>query len=320
MRCPGLLGRCKPSLQIFIAPQASFAVNCWASLSKCTRLRVLDLSLVSECISFQSLNQTVRQLTDLRSLYLPRCSANYEERGGKAPYMSIRWPPLLQHLALSGSIQGHFLWDMLRQPDNFPPTLHSLSMLHSPGLETISIRPLLSNLAGQLTTVELRDLPAARHGAFNGVLDWLPRLTRLSVALDYIDIDFGCVPDGWSPARWADAKPLQTLELLSSGQTGIDPGRSFTAVDLYALMDERFLGRLRWLGIAASAEWGREDEGAEIGALEMLLTDELDRESWEEGRWHYEGVKRMGLGYERWIRETGMGRRMRPRLRVMKNR
>jgi hypothetical protein len=31
-------------------------------------------------------------------------------------------------------------------------------------------------------------------------------------------------------------------------------------------------------------------------------------------------VKRMGLGYERWIRETGMGRRMRPRLRVMKNR
>jgi len=40
-----LLGRTKASLEVFVAPQASFAINCWASLSKCTRLRVLDLSL-----------------------------------------------------------------------------------------------------------------------------------------------------------------------------------------------------------------------------------------------------------------------------------
>jgi hypothetical protein len=38
-----------------------------------------------------------------------------------------------------------------------------------------------------LTVVELRDLPAVRHGRFNGVLDWLPNLTELTVALDYID-------------------------------------------------------------------------------------------------------------------------------------
>ena len=94
-----LLGRTRASLEVFVAPQASFAINCWASLSKCTRLRVLDLSLsvspkymmhsarrltrnfnirVSECISFQSLNQTIRQLGDLRELYLPRCSSRYE--------------------------------------------------------------------------------------------------------------------------------------------------------------------------------------------------------------------------------------------------
>lgn len=40
-----LLGRTKSSLEVFVAPQASFAINCWASLSKCSGLRVLDLSL-----------------------------------------------------------------------------------------------------------------------------------------------------------------------------------------------------------------------------------------------------------------------------------
>lgn len=89
---------------------------------------------VSECISFQSLNQTIRQLGDLRELYLPRCSSRYEPSatpGGP----SIRWPPKLEHLALSGSVSGQFLWDMLRQPDNFPPTFSSLSIHHSPGLD-----------------------------------------------------------------------------------------------------------------------------------------------------------------------------------------
>jgi hypothetical protein len=150
-----LLGRTRASLEVFVAPQASFAINCWASLSKCTRLRVLDLSLsvspkymmhsarrltrnfnirVSECISFQSLNQTIRQLGDLRELYLPRCSSRYEPPatpGGP----SIRWPPKLEHLALSGSVSGQFLWDMLQQPDNFPPTFSSLGIYHSPGLD-----------------------------------------------------------------------------------------------------------------------------------------------------------------------------------------
>jgi hypothetical protein len=312
-----LLGRTKTSLQVFIAPQASFAVNCWASLSKCTRLRVLDLSLVSECISFQSLNQTVRQLGDLRELYLPRCSSSYE---GKAPSMNIRWPPLLQHLSLSGSVSGQFLWDMLRQPEHFPPTLYSLSILHSPGLDIQGIRPLLCNLADCLTVVELRDLPAVTHGRFNGILDWLPNLTSLSVALDYIDIRFGNMPEDWSASRWYEAKPLETLTLVSSGQTSIDPSRSFTAVDLYALIDERFLGRLRYLNIAQSTEWAIEQEGAEIGALELLLKDELDRENWEERRWHYSNVPPTSMTYERWIAETNMGRKMRPHLRILKNR
>lgn len=312
-----LLGRTKSSLETFIAPQASFAINSWASLSKCVKLQVLDLTLVSEMISWQSLGQTIRQLGALRELYLPRCSTDYERGGGMA--MSVRWPPQLQHLSLSGSVSGKFLWDMLRQVDSFPPSLGSLSVLHSPGLDHVGVKSLLCGLGASLTTVELRDLKSVKHGRFNGVLDWLPRLTRLTIALDYIDSRFGHMPADFSPHRWEEAKPLQRLVLVSSGETDIDPSRSFTAVDLYALIDERFLGRLRWLDVARSCEWHGVGDGAELEALEMLLVDDLDRENWTERRWHYEGVDRRGAAtYEEWL-ETGIGRRMGARLRILKN-
>jgi hypothetical protein len=115
---------------------------------------------VSECISFQSLNQTVRQLDGLRELYLPRCSSRDERREMS---MNIRWPPLLRHLSLSGSVSGPFLWDMLRQPGRFPPTLSSLSILHCVGLDYQGVKSFLCSLSS-LTVVELRDLPAIKHG------------------------------------------------------------------------------------------------------------------------------------------------------------
>ncbi|CAI9627252.1 hypothetical protein CC77DRAFT_977900 [Alternaria alternata] len=313
-----LLGRTRASLEVFVAPQASFAINCWASLSKCTRLRVLDLSLVSECISFQSLNQTIRQLGDLRELYLPRCSSRYEPPatpGGP----SIRWPPKLEHLALSGSVSGQFLWDMLRQPDNFPPTFSSLGIYHSPGLDQQGIRPLLNSLAASLTVVELRDLPAVKQGRLNGVLDWLPNLVSLTIALDYIDSRFGNMPPDFSPARWQEAKPLYSLTLVACGRTG-DPSRSFTMTDLFTMIDERFLGRLRYLSIGWSTEWQSEDEV--LGALDSSI-DDLDKENWLERRWHYQDLDftdTRDMEYEQWRTNTAMGRRMRPRFRLLKNR
>lgn len=310
-----LLGRTKASLQVFVAPQASFAVNCWASLSKCERLRVLDLSLVSECISFQSLAQTLRKLGGIERIYLPRCTTR-DEAGALS--INVRWPPKLQHLSLSGSIYGKFLWDLLRQPDHFPPSLYSLSISHSPGLDHTGIRPLLQSMSSSLTHAELHDLPHVKHGKLNGVLDWLPHLTHLTIALDYIDARFGHMPDSFTAANWELAKPLQHLTLVTSGQTGIDPSRCFTAVDLYTLLDERFLGRLRRLYISQTSEWENEQDGAEVGALEMLLCDDLDRENWENRRWHYADVVYGGT-FEEW-RETGQGKRMRARLGMIKDR
>lgn len=87
-----LLGRVKTRLEEFVAPQASFAyvlhlsevlnaqnlftvlifcrVNCLAALSKCSNLRLLDLSLVSESISMADLLRSTSLLSKLESLHL----------------------------------------------------------------------------------------------------------------------------------------------------------------------------------------------------------------------------------------------------------
>ncbi|KAF2679492.1 hypothetical protein K458DRAFT_314296 [Lentithecium fluviatile CBS 122367] len=314
-----LLGRMKSSLELFVAPQASFAINCWASLSKCTRMKVLDLSLISEAISYQNLNQTLRQLPELERLYMPRCSSHYDS---DILSKMVIWPARLHHLTLSGSVHGKFLNEMLRQPSTFPPTLHSMSMLHCPGLDYAGIKPLLENLAETLTTVELRDLPKIKQGRFNSILTWLPRLTKLTVAIDYIDQNFAHMPPTFSPARYRDAKPLQHLTLLSSGQSDSDPARAFSVGDLFDLIDMRFLGRLRYVVVAKSTGWNCANEGAELEALRDLLVWELDRENWEMGRWHYEGLAgvKKDMQFADWALNTAKGRGMRARLVVWDDR
>ena len=280
---------------------------------------MLDLSLISEAISYQSLNQTLMQLPELERLYMPRCSARYDK-----DILSKRvfWPARLQHLSLSGSVQGKFLWEMQQQPDTFPPTLYSMSMLHCPGLESNAIKPLLKNLAATLTTVELRNLPAVKLGRFNNILNWLPRLTNLTVATDYIDRNFGNMPSNFTSAQYLDAKPLQALTLVTSGLNDTDPDRALSIGDLFDLIDMRYLGRLRWLVVAKSTGWDSANEGAELEALRDLLVNELDRENWEMRRWHYEGLGGVpkDMEYVDWAAKTGRGRSMRARLMVLDDR
>jgi hypothetical protein len=197
-----------------------------------------------------------------------------------------------------------------------------MSMLHCPGLDYSGIKPLLENLAETLTTVELRDLPAVKQGRFNSILNWLPRLTHLTVATDYIDQNFGHMPTTFTPAQYLDSKPLQSLTLLTSGQNDIDPDRAFSIGDLFDLIDTRFLGRLRWLIIAKSTGWDSSNEGAELEALRDLLVGELDKENWEKRRWHYEGLTGVpkDMEYVHWVVGTAKGRRMRAKLMVLDDR
>ena len=234
--------------------------------------------------------------------------------------MRLHWPPHLQHLTMSGSVNGKFLWQMLRQPETFPSTLCSVSLLHCPGLDQNGIRPLLQNLADRLTTVELRDLPAVKHGKFNNVLAWLPALRQLTIAVDYIDEAFGRRPKEFTAdSHWQFAQPLQELRLVTSGQQEMDPRNAFTLVDMWDLIDTRYLGRLRRLYVAASTGWERVDDG-DLWETVRIHLFALDQENWEKRRWHYENLRGVpeGMAYNTWL-ETSEGWRNRPRAQVLRN-
>ena len=93
-----LLGRLKGSLVEFVAPQVSFSINSFAALSKCPRLTLLNLSLMSTSVSTKQLFQTLQSLTRLETLFFPRTSI----QGHGLDTEGYTWPPLLKALHFGG--------------------------------------------------------------------------------------------------------------------------------------------------------------------------------------------------------------------------
>ena len=71
-----------------------------------------------------------------------------------------------------------------------------------------------------------------------------------------------------------------------------------------------------------STGWGHESNSEELEALAELIVYELDKENWENRRWHYEGLGPVGEGmtYREWINTTELGKKMRAMVIVLENR
>ncbi|KAH0369624.1 hypothetical protein KCU89_g18571, partial [Aureobasidium melanogenum] len=135
-----VLRRTEASLEEFVAPQASFAINSYAALSKSHNLRSLDLSLVSEAQPLDMLFKSLRSLHHLERLRFPRSSgfgANAVDPD------SIIWPQALKDLHISGGIDANFLYGIV----HFPPALERLTIEHCPQAKSHAIRQLLSTLS-----------------------------------------------------------------------------------------------------------------------------------------------------------------------------
>ncbi len=96
-----LLGRLKGNLIEFTAPQASFSINSFAALSKCTQLTSLNLSLMSASVSSKLLFQTLQSLKHLEILFFPRTSIQNHQLD-KDGYI---WPPALKTIHFAGGRQ-----------------------------------------------------------------------------------------------------------------------------------------------------------------------------------------------------------------------
>ncbi|KAI9833339.1 MAG: hypothetical protein M1819_003734 [Sarea resinae] len=287
-----LLGRMKGNLESFTAPQASFAINCFAPLSKCQRLRTLDLSLVSESLSLATLFASISSLPQLTSLTFPRSTLTYPTN----PLLRPTWPPALKTLNLVGGISLAVLYDQL---DDFPSTLTSLTLTHCPHLTHDAVSTLLARLSPPAHTLTHVSITHPMRALARGDLDNLPlacpHLVSVAVSLDYItraffDAELPRIhhhhhhldhpqlnhhqqqqqqhlphPSSPSPSNGTTTSrhnnqrthhPLRSLELHASGDA-IDErfGRRVTPNDIYLAVFGGFFADLRRVRVSRAAGW-----------------------------------------------------------------
>lgn len=218
-----LLGRTKAQLHIYVAPQANFGINCLAALSKCTALEDLDLSLVSEAMTYKELSNTLRNLKDLHTLAWPRSAGKHS-----SPNTPVRmeWPPKLANLRLSGDLYA-LMWNDVNpqdgRPTNLPPGLTNLTIQHC-ALDLHSVKLLLTLAGPQLKQLSITDMtrfPSRQPSALDEILEFCPDLESLAISHTYISDGFALDE---SPAilPYTLTHPLKRLKIIDVGADGFD--------------------------------------------------------------------------------------------------
>ena len=290
-----LLGRLKAYLEEFVAPQASFAINCLPALAKCVRLKLLDLSLVSESPPLPDLFKAIGHLNRLKTLRLPR-SSGFGVHHRSSSFPSFIWPPSLMNLCLSGGIDAHFLHGVVA----FPTTLRSLTIEHCPNAKGFAVTHLLRTSVTPLKKLEslkIAHMPRLSSHALDDVLFLLPQISKLSVSVDYItpalfdEGHFHHLRDPYPMAAEDESVPntplvhssLRTLELTNSGSpAGVED--KITPIDVMIAMDEGTLPSLRQVRVSRSLLWQSSSTREDVEALTDAL-QEGARCDWEKKEW-----------------------------------
>ncbi|RDW57528.1 F-box protein [Aspergillus mulundensis] len=216
-----LLGRVKENLEVFIAPRASFASNSLPSLTKCSKLRYLDLSLVTTPIPFKDLRRSLSNLTNLQALRLPQSNSVPDSES-----FGIPWPPNLSRVQFS----GHFSAEPIRS-FRWPASLTSLTIKNCYDLS-------LSNLSSFMCSLDLSNslkrliISGSNRRlspeSITSILILVPGLSFLSVPGDMVD---GTFFDMLCHAG------IPTLEVLEFGYPTEDPTIYFSTKSLIEALE-----------------------------------------------------------------------------------
>ena len=248
------------SLQDNIPKITTFAntsrINALAALSKCTNLRLLDLSFVSESPAMSNLLHSMASLAKLEVLHLPRSSGHETYRGiARHP-----WPSKLRELHISGGLSDESVFYIA----DLPQSVSSLSIGHCPRLSMFTICPLLETSGPQLHYLEVV-APIPMLGVYPGVLDdlmeWAPNLRHLKISTDFISERIFATCDDAELHH----KSLRTLYLHC-----FDPTESDELAAVHVL-NGIFFGKLtsvRILGIHERLGW-RDNEGGREALMEI---------------------------------------------------
>jgi len=255
------------------------SVNCLAALSKCTNLRHLDLSLISESLPLRDFLHAIAPLKNLTSLRFPRSSSSHTSELTRSQPHS--WPPNLENLHLSGRIHDTSISLII---SSLPTTLTHLTIEHCPTLSRLFIWQILPTLAEGLTHLRISyQMPRLYRGSLDEILFHLPNLRVFSIAADYISRRF-FTEYRTNEGEFLFSHPLEMLELEDSGATDL-PLEEYkikaSAVSLAVL--EGRLGRLRRVRAHERLGWlATAQDREEVEDLVELLEDKA-REDAESG-------------------------------------
>lgn len=240
-----VLRRCSSNLQEFLAPQTSFGYSPLISLSACSQLKVLDLSLVSETVDLRLLFTAISNAQNLEKLAFPRSSVFCHEYDNKL------WPPKLWQLCLSGGICNDFITDT-----TFPSTVTDLVITYCPFINGETVCNLCARLGSQLKSLKVfYPMPVLRPDALDSVFALCPNLKSLSVSVDYISRHMF---EDMEPTYDAETNQyvghgLEHLMLDSSGTLG--QSHKLEPMDIsLAILDEN-LPRLSKVQISMKLGW-----------------------------------------------------------------
>ena len=156
-------------------------INCLAALSKCTNLRFLDLSFVSESIAILDLLHSTAGLPKLEILHLPRSSGHGTDKNTTR----VAWPTKLRELRISGGLSDESVFYLTA----LPQSVSCLSVGNCPRLSMLTIRPLLEIIGPQLSYLEIvAPIPALGEsfGRLDNVMNWAPNLRHLKISVEFI--------------------------------------------------------------------------------------------------------------------------------------
>ncbi|MCJ1355974.1 MAG: hypothetical protein MMC33_005968 [Icmadophila ericetorum] len=259
-----LLGRVKGTVMVFVAPQASFGINCLAPLSKCQNLKTLDLSWVSAPISMRAMLHSIRHLSQLTSLMLPRSAYASEE----PPNADSQWPLRLEVLRINGNLRR----STVEYFSNLPASLRYLCVDNCPQAERSVVEELIGYVRHQLRSLHLGHNMRLESGDYDLVLQAAPNLLRLTIPLDFITENFfaACIIAGLDSAEQC---PLVSLTFDASElEVGIDKESDalFCALcdgGLPCLRQARFTTRVWWTK-SEKGERDMEELGEYLEALD----------------------------------------------------
>lgn len=252
---PCISTRCGISC-VCIAPSADqFSVNCLAALSKCTHLRHLDLSFVSESIAMSDLLRSVSFLSKLEALHLPRSST---QDPGK-DILKYDWPAKIRELHVSGGLHD----ETTVYFSTLPSTVSRLSIGNCPHLSMLSIGPLLLAKGPQLQYLEiLAPMPRLQldHKPLNNLMDLVPNLRHLKISVDLIEVDFFLNASNRQPQ-------LSRIDFHCGDPAAVP---FMDAQYVYASLDLVPFSKVRVIGIHHKLGWASTAQGDIVDLDELL--------------------------------------------------